>query len=600
MKKMRRPLILSAIIVLILASCALFPDTTTAEKTAQATPGLPTVVIIELVVQADTSIPFNTVGQVVKYNYNVRNAGGISTAGPVIVTGATCPEINTIGNKDNALDPNEILICTSTYTITQADLNKGSVTTISMASVNGINSNQVTTNVAMVQPVVLKLTKSASPVNFDKVGQIITYTYVITNSSAANLGPAQFTVTDSGLGSPINCGAGDLTLAPNATVTCSAAYTITQANMDSGSVVTNALASGGGAPSSQPSSVTVTKGTVVAPSNPSPANLTAGSTIQHQVRSGEWLWQIARCYGADPKAVVNANQPNPEKISPNTTVTVPNIGSAGKIYGPPCVGTHTVQTGETWVTIAQKYNADPTVLQMVNANSMSVGSVLNVPLNSANGSSSTVVVATTVAPTAASAANCIDITRTIKLANVNANLTHFNICGQTDATGKTRITTINIKQRPEDVGLGGLQLDISLPVETSTPLNDPNSLIVVDMNYDGNDDFRIVKNVPAGPNIPYVYYLYDPATRTYVYNEAFGKITSPEFPGNPEIRSKWRESAVKWGTDTYTISNNIPKLARRETWEALNETQAKHQIILFNADGSSQLSVDETVALPKQ
>jgi LysM repeat protein len=203
---------------------------------------------------------------------------------------------------------------------------------------------------------------------------------VITNSGAASLGPAQFTVTDTGISAPINCGAANITLAQNATVTCTATYTVTQANLDAGSVATSATASGGGVPPSQPASATIAKGAVIQ-SNP---NLTAGSTIKHQVVAGEWLWQIARCYGADPDKVVQANPQlaNPAQISPNTTVTIPNIGSVGKIYGIPCVGTYTVQSGDTWSSIALKYNADASLLQKINSNTMTVGKVLIVPLNS--------------------------------------------------------------------------------------------------------------------------------------------------------------------------------------------------------------------------
>ena len=587
MTKLIRPLILSAMIALILASCSFFNTTQT--DLAQATPALPAVVTIELTMQADTSVPFNTVGQVIKYNYNVKNIGTTSTPGPVTVPGATCPEINTVGNLNTALDVNEGLICTSTYTITQADLNKGSVTTITIATVNGINSNQVTTTVATVPPVILKLTKTANPITYDRIGQIITYTYVITNSGPATLGPAQFTVTDTGISAPINCGDATLTLASNLTVTCSATYTVTQANMDAASVSTNATASGGGVAASQPASATITKSTVAVPAT---SNLTVGSTIQHKVVDGEWLWQIARCYGADPAKVVQANSQlsNPALISPGTTVTVPNIGSAGKIYFPlPCVGTHTVQSGDTWSSIALKYNADPTVLQMVNSNSLAVGTVLKVPLNSAG-------ITTTTGVTG----YCVDLTRNLKLANLNANITHFNVCGGTvpNVSGNMKVGTIKVFQRPEDVGLGGLSQDITVSIETSTPINDANSLIVGDMNYDGNDDFRILRNVPAGPNLPYVYYFYDPATFKFVYNEAYGKITSPEFPGNSEIRSQWRESAAKWGIDTYTIANNTPRLTKRETWEAINATQATHLVTIFNADGTNQVTVNETVPLP--
>lgn len=402
MTKLIRSFIFFIIIMLVLASCSFFDTTQT--EIARATPALPAVVTIELTVQADTSAPFNAVGQVIKYNYNIKNTGTTSTPGPVTVIGATvtCPEINTIGNLDTALDVNETLLCTSAYTITQAELDKGSVINIATATVNGINSNQVITTVTTVQPVVLKLTKTANPVTYDHVGQTVTYTYVITNSSAATLGPAQFTVSDTGISAPINCGEATVTLASNATVTCSATYTISQTNMDAASVSTNATASGGGVAPSQPASATITKSVVVVPSSTTPANLTVGSTIKHQVAAGEWLWQIARCYGADPNKVSNANPQlsNPSQISPNTTVTVPNIGSVGKIYGPPCVGTHTVQSGDTWNSIALKYNADAAVLQMVNSNTLTVGSVVKVPLNSAGSTDSVVSKVLTLATTA--------------------------------------------------------------------------------------------------------------------------------------------------------------------------------------------------------
>jgi uncharacterized repeat protein (TIGR01451 family) len=397
MKKLIYPLTLSIIMAMILASCSLFGsggDTQT--QVALATPALPAQAAIELTVQADTSVPFNTVGQVIKYTYNVKNTGTIPTSGPVVIPGATCPEVNTVGNLDVVFDINEVVTCTSSYTITQADLDKGSVSIITTATANGVSSNPVTTTVATTQTSVLKLEKTANPTSFSQANQTITFTYVITNTGAAPLGPAQFIVTDTGISAPINCGDANTTLAPNATLTCSAAYTVTQANVDAGSVATSATVSGGGVASSQAASVTVAKTSTTQTNQ----NLTAGSTIQHQVANGEWLWQIARCYGADPTKVLQANPQisNPAQISPNTTINVPNIGSAGKIYGKPCVGTHTVQSGDTWASIAQKYNADATVLQKVNANTLTVGKVLVVPLNSA-GTLTTTSTSTTVTAT---------------------------------------------------------------------------------------------------------------------------------------------------------------------------------------------------------
>jgi uncharacterized repeat protein (TIGR01451 family) len=259
----------------------------------------------------------------------------------------------------------------------------GAVTSVTSASVNGILSPQVITKVLLVQNRRLTLTKSADPQTFDHVGQKITYTYVITNSGNVTLGPAQFSVSDTGLDGPFDCGEPNTTLAPSETLPCSATYVITQADLDAASLMTSATVSGGGIQTSAPVSITITKGNS-APDQPS--NLTQGTSIQHKVAAGEWLWQIARCYGADPKQVVQANLQlaDADQISPGTSVSVPNIGSKGPVYGPPCLASYTVRSGDTWQSIAQKYGAATDVLQRVNPGGLAAGRVLIIPLHSAD------------------------------------------------------------------------------------------------------------------------------------------------------------------------------------------------------------------------
>ena len=107
----------------------------------------------------------------------------------------------------------------------------------------------------LLEPLALTLTITANPATYDQASQQIIYTYAIKNSSTGNLGPAQFTLSDNLVGA-INCGDANTILAPNDTVTCTATYTITQADMNVASLTNNATASGGGVGPSQSANAT--------------------------------------------------------------------------------------------------------------------------------------------------------------------------------------------------------------------------------------------------------------------------------------------------------------------------------------------------------
>jgi len=383
---------LSSIFMVGLSACSLFgqPNAAVAD-----TP------VVRLTVQAQNgATTFSRVDETINYNYVVTNTGTAALAGPVIVADAPrlvqCPEVNTVGNQDIYLDLNETITCTASYKITQADFDTGSVTTLAIANVGGINSNQsgVTLTKAAAAPVnVLALTKTASSQTYGQVGQTITYTYVITNTGTLPIGPTQFTISDDKLGAPVNCGPAATTLSPSQSLNCSFPYLISQADMSATSLINRATASGGGQTSA---AATVTIANLNAPATQTPttiqtatvapsSNLAPGSTIQHQVAVGEWLIQIGRCYGATFDELRNANPQiaDPDFILPSMIVTVPRIGSAGRVYGPPCITFHTVQSGDTWTSIAQRYNADQGVLQLVNPVGLTAGTQIKIPLNSA-------------------------------------------------------------------------------------------------------------------------------------------------------------------------------------------------------------------------
>ncbi|HSA99792.1 MAG TPA: LysM domain-containing protein [Anaerolineales bacterium] len=387
---------LSLLILLVLAACNLggaSPNTITGETSP-----------LRLVVRTHTGAnTFNQAGEVIAYDYVITNTGTSRLAGPALVTDpprqVSCPDVTTVGNGDIYLDLDETLTCASSYTVTQTDVTTGSIIDVAKANVGGVDSNQTgvtLTRGASPASSTLVLTKTASSQTYGQVGQIITYNYTIVNTGTTPLGPTQFVITDNKLSAPLNCGPAATTLAPNQPVTCSFQYTITQADVAAPSLTNSATASGAGQTSAA-ATTTVTNLTVAALTQtanalqtatlaPSPSNLAPGSTIQHQVAVGEWLIQIGRCYGASFEDVRNANPQiaDPDFILPSMVVTVPRIGSAGKIYGPPCITFHTVQSGDTWASIAQRYNADIAVLQHVNqAFSLTAGTVLKIPLNSA-------------------------------------------------------------------------------------------------------------------------------------------------------------------------------------------------------------------------
>src|SRR5207247_452554 len=111
---------------------------------------------------------------------------------------------------------------------------------------------QSSTTVTATQTKTITLAKSVSESSYAAVGDLLHYSYLVTNTGNVTLaGPA--TVNDDK--AAVSCPAG--ALAPNGgTVTCTATYAVTQADIDSGSVTNHATAHANGVDSNQ-SSTTV-------------------------------------------------------------------------------------------------------------------------------------------------------------------------------------------------------------------------------------------------------------------------------------------------------------------------------------------------------
>lgn len=175
---------------------------------------------IGLTKSANPSV-YTTPGQVITYTYAVTNSGDVTLTGPITVADdratVNCPNVSTLA-------PGASITCLATYVVTQADILNGLVTNHATAQAffAGLpvtsNPAQATINVAS-----LALSKRANPTTYSAAGDVITYTYSVTNTGLATLG-GPVMVNDDKLGT-FACGPA-ANLLPGASVTCTRTYVI--------------------------------------------------------------------------------------------------------------------------------------------------------------------------------------------------------------------------------------------------------------------------------------------------------------------------------------------------------------------------------------
>jgi uncharacterized repeat protein (TIGR01451 family) len=256
--------------------------------------------------------PYNTVGQTISYQFVAKNTGNVTLNAVGILdtqtapagsltSGPTCQSLSsptgTCSGSTTTLAPGQSATFTGTYTITQADLNNGSVNDSATASgtsptgspVTSTPSTATVTTTSTPAVTVAKSVTSTGPYN--TVGQTISYSFVAKNTGNVTLNAVGITDTQTApagsltsgptcqsLSSPAGtCSGSTTTLAPGQSATFTGTYTITQADLNNGSVNDSATASGtpptGSPVTSSPSTATVTFPTVQITITTSPANL---------------------------------------------------------------------------------------------------------------------------------------------------------------------------------------------------------------------------------------------------------------------------------------------------------------------------------------
>jgi hypothetical protein len=128
-------------------------------------------------------------------------------------------------------------------------------------------------------------------------------------------------------------------------------------------------------------------------------------------------------------------------------------------------------------------------------------------------------------------------------------------------------------------------------LRTETPLETGAGFQVVDMNFDGYDDFRLMEFAAAGPTTPYVNYLFDPATSRFVRSAALDELPSATFDAaRRRIVSTWRDGATRYGRDEYAFRGAVPALVRREVRDY--ESEDAYVLTVSEAVGGEMVVVE--------
>ncbi len=193
-------------------------------------------------VKSANPVVYTAVGQTISYSYLVANNGNVTLYWPFAVVDDKIASVD-CSSAPASLAPGGSFTCTGVYTVTQADMNAGSVVNTAVATGEDGSGNPVTSapddeTVTAVQTPSLSVTKTASPSSYDSVGDVITYTIVVLNTGNVTL--TNVSVTDPLTGLAANIAS----LAPGASQTYTQTHTVTQSDLNAGSVVNTASATG--------------------------------------------------------------------------------------------------------------------------------------------------------------------------------------------------------------------------------------------------------------------------------------------------------------------------------------------------------------------
>jgi gliding motility-associated-like protein/uncharacterized repeat protein (TIGR01451 family) len=204
------------------ATKANLSDTATATIIAIQTSG------IELTKTADVAT-YDQAGDVIIYTLTVTNTGN-ETLDNVILT----DPLTGLNQNLGSMPPSQELSVTESYTITQSDIDAGEVVNVATVTAtdatNAVLSDMATATVTGIQTSGIELIKTADVSTYDQVGDVIPYTLMIENMGNTTLTNMVTTDQLTGLVEIVSI------IAPGEEVTYTTTYTVTQSDMEAGSI----------------------------------------------------------------------------------------------------------------------------------------------------------------------------------------------------------------------------------------------------------------------------------------------------------------------------------------------------------------------------
>ncbi|MEU9760665.1 DUF11 domain-containing protein [Streptomyces sp. NPDC047987] len=220
-------------------------------------------------------------GEKITYSFVLTNTGNVelkdlavketSFSGTGTAPVAQCP--------DGPLAPGKSATCTATYTVTQEDIDAGSLENTATGTGTPPDGGEPVVSppseakVSAPPEPDLKVVKSGKTEKPGELvaGEKVSYEFAVTNTGNVTLKDVKVKegeFTGTGKLSDVVCPADAGSLAPGASVTCTASYEVTQADVDAGSIKNSATATGTPPGGTEPPVSPPSKVEVPAPSKP--------------------------------------------------------------------------------------------------------------------------------------------------------------------------------------------------------------------------------------------------------------------------------------------------------------------------------------------